>query len=130
MSPGSGNVGRVWRNVKSRFLMVQRDVVLEAAEAVFRDFTRSETSYPVGDLRRVVSSTIYAVPPVSAGEDARCHRMDCRSAHLLRVWHILFKGSAERRDGFPPLCVTDCSSTISEKYERRASDAMLERTTN
>lgn len=130
MSPGSGNVGKVWRNVKSRFLMAQRDLVLEAAEAVFRDLSLNETPYPVGDLRSVVSSAIYAVPPVSAGEDARCHRMDCRSAHLLRVWHILLKGSAERRDGLPPLGVTDCSLAISDNYERRTSDAILKRTTN
>ena len=65
--------------------MIQRDVVLEAAEAVFRDLSLNDTPYPVGDFHTVVCSAIHAVPPVSAGEDARCHRMDCRSAHLVRV---------------------------------------------
>lgn len=78
-------MARVWRNVKSRFLMVQRDVVLKAAEAVFRDLSLQDTQYSLMDVRRVVVNAFYAVKDVSAGEDARSHRMDCPSAHVVGV---------------------------------------------
>lgn len=121
ISPGAHNIAKISRNVKSRFLTSERQVVAKVVEDVSRGLSRGAPSYPVMGLHRVMTNVVYSMPTVSANMNARCRHMDCPSGHVC----VLVSSSVERTDDLYPLAVKYLSHTMSDR-----SYATLTRTTS